>query len=110
MELTTAIDWFGTLSGVFGIVLAIYLQLINPRRVDPFHVTALFAGGSALVMVFSAAWIPNEHAVQSLKIGAILLFTTLEGVGAYYVWKHAEAAPPHEVVMSLFNDDGGSHG
>jgi len=112
MELTTMIDWFGTFAGLFGIFAAVYLQLINPRRCHPGHVTALFVAGSALIMVFSAAWNPSEAAIATLKIWAIILFVTLEATGAYYVWKRAEVAPPSEVVTALFSDSdtiGGSH-
>lgn len=109
MELTTAIDWFGTLAGVFGVVIAIYLQLINPRRCHPGHVTALFVAGSALILVFSAAWNPHEAAVKTMKIGAILLFVMLEAVTGYYVWKRAEMAPPREALRALFSP-GGRHG
>lgn len=111
MELTTAIDWFGTLAGLFGVTIAVYLQLINPRHCHPGHVTALFVGGSALIMVFSAAWNPYPAAIATMKVGAIILFVTLEAISGYYVWKRAEMAPPSEVVSSLFSwDTGGNHG
>lgn len=106
-ELVSLVNWFGTLAGVFGVAIAVYLQLINPRRCRPQHVMGLFALGSALVLVFTAAWNPNEAVVLSFKVVAILIFVTLEGILGYYVWKSAEAAPPHEVIASLFKDDGG---
>jgi len=109
MELTTAVDWFGTVAGVLGVTLAVYLQLINPRRCHPGHVTTLFVAGAALIMVFAAAWNPHEAAVQAMKIGAILLFVTLEAVGSYYVWKRATIGPPSEAIRALFSP-GGRHG
>lgn len=109
MELTTAIDWFGTFAGVFGVVIAVYLQLINPRRVHPGHVTALFVSGSALILVFAAAWTTHEAAVATMKVGAICLFVTLEAVGGYYIWKESELAGPREAARALFSP-GGRHG
>ena len=111
MELTTAIDWFGVMAGVFGVTIAVYLQLINPRHCHPGHVTALFVGGSALIMVFSAAYTDHAGAVATMKVAAIILFVTLEAISGYFVWKRAEMAPPSEVVRSLFGyDTGGNHG
>lgn len=101
------LDVVGSVAGLLGVTLAIYLQLINPRRCHPGHVMALFAGGSALIMVFSAAWVPNHHAVMALKAGSIILFVSLEAVGAYYVWKQAEVAPAREVIASLFTSEQG---
>jgi hypothetical protein len=106
-ELTALVDWFGTLSGLFGVSIAIYLQVINPRRVNPGHVLGLFVAGAALVMVFSTAWIPpNGWTALSLKLMAIFLFVTLEGVSGFLIWQRAEAAPPNEVVSSLFENNG----
>lgn len=111
MDVTTAIDWFGVMAGLFGVAIAVYLQLINPRRCHPGHVTSLFVGGSALIMVFSAAYTTNMAAVHTLKLVAIVLFVTLEAVAGYYVWKRAEMAPPKEALKAWFqNDDGGHHG
>lgn len=107
---TTLIDWFGTFAGLFGVLVAVYLQLINPRRCHPGHILALFVAGSALIMVFSAAWTAHDAAVATMKIWAIILFVTLEATGAYYVWKRAEVAPPSEAVSSLFSGGrGGRH-
>lgn len=110
IHMTTVIDWFGVIAGLFGVLIAVYLQLINPRKCHPGHVTALFVGGSALIMVFSAAYTTNSVAVATLKGFAILLFVTLEAVAAYYVWKRAEMAPPKEALKAWFNGNGGPHG
>lgn len=110
MELTTAIDWFGVMAGILGVTIAVYLQLINPRRCHPGHVTALFVGGASLIMVFSTAYTDHPGAIATMKLFAIVSFVTMECVAGYYVWKRAEMAPPREVVRSLFGDDGGCHG
>lgn len=109
---TTLIDWFGTLAGLIGVTIAVYLQLINPRKCHPGHVTAIFVAGAALIMIFSTAWTQNADAVAAMKIAAIVLFVTLEVLAGYYVWKASEAAPPAEVIMALFSGgrNGGHHG
>lgn len=105
-ELTTLINWFGTVAGVLGVCIAVYLQLINPRKVEPGYVVAIFTAGAAVILVFSPAW-ATDQTIPWLKLGAATLFVISEFTAGYYVWKNGEIATARETIASLFKNGNG---
>jgi len=108
-DFVTIVHWLGTLSGVLGVCIAVYLQLINPRRCHAGYVAAIFVAGSAVIMVFSPAW-ANGGSTVYFKLIAALLFGVGEIGAGYHVWKVGNVAPAREVFGSLFKRGNGNGG
>lgn len=106
IDFMSAVNWFGTFAGILGVSIAVYLQLINPRQVEPGYVVAIFVAGAAVILVFSPAWATASNTVF-LKLAAALLFIVSELTAGYYVWKNGDVAPLQEAVYACFKDENG---
>lgn len=105
-ELMALVNWFGTFAGILGVGIAVYLQLINPRHVEPGYVVAIFVAGAAVILVFSPAWADTANTVF-LKLAAAVLFVVAELTAGFFVWKNGEVAPFREAVAACFTDENG---
>lgn len=110
MEAEVMVNWLGTGAGVLGVIIAVYLQTINPRRCHHGHVSVIFVAGSALTMLFAGPWVDDGTLVLGLKLAAIGIFVTLELVTGYAVWKDGETAPIEETLATWASCLGGNHG
>jgi len=83
----------GMASGALGVSIAIWLQLVTRRRVDPVYVLSFLGCGVTLVLLnLDAVW--GDAAGATIVRGAVYL--ALLGVEAYLgyrVWRESSEAP-----------------
>jgi len=101
-DLTTAL---GALTGVVGVSIAIWLQLISPKKCPARYVLVFFVFGSVfLLMNAGAIGVPGRPATLLGLIGAIVALVA-EVVGAVYVYRrYGIEDTTHEAIEAFLQD------
>jgi len=106
------VDLLGLLSGSAGVCIAIWLQLVTPRRVRPRYVIGFLVLGSSLMLINLEPIIPeNGNAILVARAMSYLTLLVLQTLLAYHVWQEAEVSPVQDTREWLFdeNGNGGKH-
>ena len=101
------VDLLGLFAGSVGVCIAIWLQLVTPRRVKPKYVIGFLVLGSSLMLINLEPVIPeNGDAVVLGRALAYLTLTALQTVLGYHVWREAEVSPIQDTKQWLFDENG----
>lgn len=86
--------------------MAVYLQLISPRKCEPGYVIALFLAGTAMIMLMML-FITDLTRIEEIlvKIGAVFLSWTSGGVATFFIWENGSIPSVRESYRSMFEDD-----
>lgn len=93
----TTLLFLGQMAGWLGVTIAVYLQLISPRRCKLEYVIGFYLSGLALILVHIGVfhiivldgWLP--------AIGYVIIIV-LYLYAAYWVHRHADLPGPREVL------------
>ena len=97
----------GTIAGLVGVSLAVYLQLLNRRDVSVHYVVGFFVAGSALILMNPEAWlaVTFEPFITGARLLGAVLALVVELVAAAHVWATHSVESPTELCKGLRGTD-----
>ena len=87
------VDTLGLVAGGLGVSIAVWLQLVTPRRIRSRYVTAFLALGSALILINLGPVVEGPFLVVAARTAAYISLIVAQTYLGYRVWSKAEVHP-----------------
>lgn len=98
-------EWFGTVSGLIGICIAIYLQMLTQKRINPSYVFGFYLLGCILILMNTGAYLTGNNTIQWLRLIGVSMLTLGELWAGFWVFKHSDIPNPRKSLFRTFIDD-----